>query len=65
MRKTGAQAPPRRAQAGAMAAATSLVSPALEILIRARVPVEYDPLLAVIEKYRYEFDQLHEDGHLR
>ena len=48
-----------------MAAATSLVSPALEILIRARVPVEYDPLLAVIEKYRYEFDQLHEDGHLR
>jgi hypothetical protein len=45
---------------GAKAAATSLVSPVPEVLLRAQALVEYDPLLAVIEKYQDEFDHLRE-----
>jgi len=60
MRKTGAQAPPELAPTGAKPAATSLVWLAPEVLLRAQAPVEYDPLLAVIEKSQDEFDHLRE-----
>ena len=60
MRKTGAHTAPEPAQKGARATTTSLVSPAPEVLLRARALVEHDPLLAVIEKYQEEFDHLRE-----
>jgi hypothetical protein len=60
MRTTGAHTAPEPAQTGAKTAATSLVSPVPEVLLGAHAPVEYDPLLAVIEEYQDEFDHRRE-----